>query len=270
MFPKDSGSVLKVYYAQVKKNDKDEQVKANKVQVNISPYTDGWDEDHLPWCFPFSMHLGSTENSAINTIPVIDSMVYVTKIFNKWYYIADARVGDEKNLAEYFFDNVKDELGELEIIDGPDSEYPNVVSFIYENGFCISYDTTDDNPYFSFYHPEGTYIVIDKDGSIGGYSAKNIELKNADGVQVKIEEKNIFVTDGNDTENTITMDDQQFQLKNGDNKIVSNIDGITITDKNSNKWELKNTGTKLTDMNNNIVETTTTSIKLNNNLEIFQ
>jgi len=67
----------------------------------------------------------------------------------------------------------------------------------------------------------------------------------------------------------IILDKDKIEIKDNDNNIKLDNDGINIIDKNNNKIEMKNTGIKLTDKNNNTIDMNGGFIDLNGNTKKF-
>lgn len=98
-----------------------------------------------------------------------------------------------------------------------------------------------------------------------GMKPKDWDSKTTTQILFEDNENNLYVKyDGNT---------KVYEIKDtggNDIKIDSN-NGITITDKNTNKIELTSTGIKLTDKNTNTIEMTTAEVKINStSLEVFQ
>src|SRR5271157_3944161 len=223
MLPENSGQTLKLYKATVIKTDKNEDKQENKVQFKISPYMDNWTQNHLPWAFPFLLSLGATDSkkTTINQIPLINSEIWVGQLHLVWHYFGDCRARNQV-LAKYYFDNIKD----------------NLFSFIYDYGFSVNFDVKDNNAFFSFVHPSGTCIQIDKDGNTGLYSAKNIEIRTKNGNILKMDDQGIS--------GTIK---KGFDFKDdNNNEIKGDTTGVIITDGvNNNKIKMSSQGVVIND-----------------------
>jgi len=272
----DFGQTIKFYYAKVIKTDKDESEKANAIQFKISPLMDSWTSDHLPFAYPLNQFFGSAENSGNNSVPLVDSFVWITWIMNRYYYVFNAEQ-NTANLANKYFSDVQDKLGELENIEKPDLSYPECVSFFYESGICVSYSTNSDKPIYSIYSPTGSYCIIDKNGGIGAYSVdnleahaeKNIYITKKDGLNFYTEDKNIHLEDGNGNKTDWTDTGTAFEDKNA-NKITTDDQGMVLEDKNGNKSEYTSSGIKHTCLNSNEVEMKAGMVDINGgNLQIL-
>ena len=197
MINESFGITLKLYYAKVIAIDTEEQTREGAIQFKIEPIHSGYQDAHLPFAYPLNLFSGASAESGITNIPIVDSFVWVTKLLNKWFYVFDARTTPHL-IAEKYYDEIQDNMDELDQITAPDLEYPDAISFFYESGICVTYSGDSENPIYSVYHPSGSYIIIDKNGNLGGYSAKEIEFKNADGVQFKTDGGDTYFVDGND------------------------------------------------------------------------
>jgi hypothetical protein len=84
---------------------------------------------------------------------------YDKELNKKLYYIADVNLANF-GASNLFDDNVKSS------ITGFTSAYPDVKNFHLKNGVNIAVSSSDDNPEIAIYHPQGSYIFINKDGEI--------------------------------------------------------------------------------------------------------
>jgi len=277
---------LKLCFAQVIDVDTDAEKQANAVKIKILGAHDEWDDDHLPWCYPLNQFYGSTENSGEVRMPLVDSFIWVTKLLNKWFYVFNGNQVTS-NLASKYFDDIQDELGELDQITAPDLEYPDCVSFFYESGLCVTYSTDSEKPIYSVYHPEGSYCIIDTDGNIGTYSVANIEMMTESGVHFYTDDENTYFEDGNENKISTTDDGIEIEDKNSNkwtstdegietedtngNKITTDSNGMILEDISGNTTTMSNTGIKHEDLNGNIIEMKAGMIDVNNgNLQTLQ
>jgi hypothetical protein len=249
---KTSKFSLNLYYAKVinvKDNENhSDKKKKNRVKIRVYPYMEDWKEDHLPWAWPMHPAItGGHDKGGMSASPSKDSYIWVffedEANWKRPYYFIDARFPNN-SLATKFYDDVKDKLGKLDKVSQPDPTYPDVISFFCDNGLCISYDRNSDSPMYNVYHPKGSYILIDKDGNVGIYSKKNVEVKTNDNVQFYTDGKNTKFTDGND------------------NKIETNSNGMKVTDKNSQEIKTSSTGIKMTTVGGSYVDIQDSQVKI--------
>ena len=157
---------IDLHYATIIDNDSLNSHYASKngaVKIKIPYMMDGVLDNDLPWALPFHMSVGGSNESGISCIPEIDSLVWVffydQELNKKLYYIADV------NLANFgpssIFDNdVKSHIS------GFTSSYPDVKNIHLKNGVNIAISSDDSNPEIAIYHPQGSYIFINKNGEI--------------------------------------------------------------------------------------------------------
>jgi hypothetical protein len=157
---------IDLHYATCIDNDSQNSpyaIKNGAIQIRIPYLMDGILDDDLDWALPFHLSVGGSNESGITCIPEIDSLVWVffydKELNKKLYYIADI------NLANFgpsslFEDNVKSN------IDGFSSSYPDIKNLHLKNGINIALSSDDSNPEISIYHPQGSYIFINKTGEI--------------------------------------------------------------------------------------------------------
>ena len=131
------------------------------VQIYVEPIMNGWDFDHYPWAYPETAGTGGSSDFGTSNIPETDSYVWVwheRKDFKNWFY-GGAVNNSEINPHKLFQTNVQAEIMSQSI-------YPDAKFFYFKNGICIGVDSSDSNPEFFMYHPEGASLFIDKDAKI--------------------------------------------------------------------------------------------------------
>jgi len=198
-----------LYVAKVIKNNdsqhKDKK-KEGRIQIKIDFLMKGFEEDHLPWARPFLLGTGGNAEYGSSSIPEEGSYVWVfflePDILRQAYYIANVNLSDI-NPHEFFSKNVKSRVKSSSI-------YPNTKFNTYKNQITTFIDSSADNPELGFYHPKGTYVLIDKEGTVNLKGAKDIKIEDGNG-----------------------------------NKLEKTDSGITVTDKNGNKVEMTSTGIKI-------------------------
>lgn len=147
----------------IKNNDlsdhKDKKAQG-RVQIKIDYLMSGFNPDHYPWVRPFSLGSGGSAAFGDSSVPEINSMVWVffleEEYLRQGYYIADVQLTDI-NPHTFFTDNVKSAISSA-------SEYPNTKYKSYKNKITTFVDSSDGNPELGFYHPKGTYFLVDKNG----------------------------------------------------------------------------------------------------------
>jgi hypothetical protein len=157
---------IDLHYATVIKNDSTlspSGLKNGGIQVKIPYLMDGINDDDLDWALPFHLSTGGSNESGLTCIPEIGSLVWVffydQENNKKLYYIADVNLTNF-GASNLFEDNVKSN------ITGFTSAYPDIKNLHLKNGVNIALSSNDDNPEIAVYHPQGSYIFINKNGEI--------------------------------------------------------------------------------------------------------
>jgi hypothetical protein len=138
-------------------------IKNGAIQIKIPYLMDGINDEDLDWALPFHLSVGGSNESGLTCVPEIDSLVWVffydKELNKKLYYIADVNLANF-GASNLFDDNIKSS------ITGFTSAYPDVKNLHLKNGINIAISSNDDNPEIAVYHPQGSYIFINKDGEI--------------------------------------------------------------------------------------------------------
>jgi hypothetical protein len=157
---------VELHYATVIENDSQDSyyaIKNGAIKIRINYLMENILDSDLPWALPFHLSIGGSTESGLTCVPEIGSLVWVffyDTLFNKkLYYIADVNLANF-SASNLFEDEVKSN------VDGFTSVYPNVKNIHLKNGVNIAISSEDDNPEISIYHPEGSYIFINKEGEV--------------------------------------------------------------------------------------------------------
>jgi hypothetical protein len=154
------------YIAKVVKNNSLQNTEGipsqnGSVQIYVEPVMNGWEEEHYPWAFPDTSGTGGSSDFGVSNIPEEDSYVWVwyeREDFKNWFYGGSVN-NNEINPHKLFQTNVQAELLSQSI-------YPNAKFFYFKNGICMGVDSSDDNPEFFVFHPEGASMFFNKDGKV--------------------------------------------------------------------------------------------------------
>lgn len=152
-----------LHVARVVKNDDSQHKdgkKQGRVQISVDYLMDGFSPDHLPWARPFFSGTGGSAEFGRSDIPEENSQVWVffydEPRLKQAFYVADVAFAD-LNPHEFFEKNIASKVESA-------SKYPNTKWKAYKNQITIGVDSSDDNPEIFFYHPQGTFGIIDKNG----------------------------------------------------------------------------------------------------------
>lgn len=198
-----------IYRAKVLDNDDPD--KLGRIKVEIYPVligeetarsldgVEGIAVDNLPWAVPaMPLFVGAGEGFGGFAIPEEDSFVFIFFEGGDVYqpvYFAEAQTGT-KGLP-------------------PDriTNYPNRKIFQTKNGIVIYLDDTEDEEEIKVLHPRGTFIRIDKDGSISATTVDEgneeddiIELVHSTGALIRIDK------DGNINVDTSTVENADVNI----------------------------------------------------------
>jgi len=169
--------VKNLHIAEVKINDDTQELFNSpgsnecRVQIYVEPLMKGWDTLDYPWARPF-FGGGSLSNGQVN-IPEVGDKIWVfcekPDIMKNWYYLSGTAL---KNLTVMqkvkIFLNGKFKIsrGSTGLGMGLSSKYPDVKLTHYKNGVIIGVSSNSSTPEIFIYHPEGSFINIDKEGKI--------------------------------------------------------------------------------------------------------
>ena len=142
-----------------------------RVKIYIEPIMKGWNTEDYPWARPFQGG-GSLSHGSLN-IPETGDKIWVVcenpELLKNWYYLSGVAL---KNLTVMqkvkIFLNGKFKLsrGSTGTGMGLSSKYPDVKLTYYKNGVVIGVSSNSSTPEIFIYHPEGSFINIDKEGKI--------------------------------------------------------------------------------------------------------
>lgn len=174
--------MLDLYYAKVVDNN--DPNKKGRIKIRIeSLHNEISDESLLPWAKQFSLSTGGSKEYGTSCIPEKDSLVWVgfhdKKEFKKPYYVADIHL-NEMHPHNLFEENTKS------VLEGFESEYPDVKYTYLPNGICVGY-TSGDSPEAFFVHPKASFY-INKDGET--------LFKDENENEIKISSEGITLTAG--------------------------------------------------------------------------
>lgn len=134
--------------------NREDPLKAGRVQVRVFPMFEGVADDDLPWAIPADPFMGGFSNVGGSIIPEVDAHVFVffeNGDFRYPVYFAGAPAitGGTPDIPE-------------EAVDG----YPNKKVYRTKEGVVIEIDDTPGDVKVKFSHPSGTKKEIASDGSV--------------------------------------------------------------------------------------------------------
>jgi len=194
---------LKLYYGRVVDNeDPDEK---SKVKVRLLPEMKDAQEDHLPWLKPFmvnNMTSGAYSHSPLEIGSTVWAFFTSDSFQTGWYITA--------SYLEDLFDwnDVAEDLNS--ITEGDNQEYPQARFIRYKDGTIVFHNTETGET--GTYHNTGTYVFIDKEGSVFVKSVKDIKFYNDNSSMEVKEDGTIELSNDSGSGNTFTVNGSTFEF----------------------------------------------------------
>lgn len=159
----------KLYFGRVEDNDDPDQL--SRVKVRLLPEMNDADVDHLPWVRPFMVENMTADSYSHKPLEVGSTVwcLFIDEYFKQGFYIAGTFID---GLFDY--GTVKDQIDSIPEIDS--QTYPQARFTRYPDGTIIFQNTSSGE--VGIYHSTGSYVVIDKEGSLTGYSKKDVKFYN--------------------------------------------------------------------------------------------
>lgn len=150
-------------------NDPDSK---GRIQVRLLPDLIDADEVDLPWVGPF-MSKSSTPDSSEHQPPDLKSPVWV--IFTDAYRQQGFYLNGNQSEDNFDFSKISQQLSTVAELGSQDQTTTRFTRFA--DG-TLTFQNSK-NKEFGVLHSSGSYMLFGSDGSITGFSSKNITLKNA-------------------------------------------------------------------------------------------
>lgn len=150
--------------------DNNDTLKEGRIQIYIESIMEGFTSIHYPYARPFIKGIGGNTDYGVLQIPRKSSKVWVfcenPDLMTNWFYLADVSLkslNPFKKIITFLSStfSLSNSAGGL----GLTSSYPDIEVKLYPNGIYTGVSLGDDAEMF-VYHPEGTFISINKDGDI--------------------------------------------------------------------------------------------------------
>jgi hypothetical protein len=260
-----------------------------RIQVKIYPELAEIPDADCPWAFPAS---GGIHGKSFG-LPLKDQIITCfcwSRFWNEFSFLPFNITKPTEHLFAEWEKNQKPKITDMK--DDPEEEHFIVDE--YEDGFTVFHDTK--NSQHGFLHPTGTFIVINKDGSVWVKSVKkytfhndeddlffeadsesgDLILKTKGSIDRKVDGDVTEKVNGNVTERVVgdvtKKVDGDYTLENtgksggitiknavGGIKIISNAGNIS-QDSKAGFFTLKNT---ITDLNKDVVDVLLTALTTN-------
>jgi len=169
--------IKNLHIAEVKKNDDTLEdfyspgSNECRVQIYIEPKMKGWNQTDYPWARPF-FGGGSLSHGKVD-IPEIGDKIWVfcekPDLMKNWYYLSGTALKSltvMQKVKLFLSGKFKTSRGTTGAGLGLTSKYPDVKLTHYKNGVIIGVSSSQSTPEIFIYHPEGSFIEIDKEGKI--------------------------------------------------------------------------------------------------------
>lgn len=155
--------------------DNNDTLKEGRIQIYIESIMEGFTTTHYPYARPFIKGVGGSTDYGILQIPRKNSKVWVfcenPELMTNWFYLADVSLKSLNPFKKIMtFLSTTFSLSNVNGGLGLSSSYPNIEVKLYPNGVYTGVSLGND-PELFIYHPEGTFISINKDGDINTKSS---------------------------------------------------------------------------------------------------
>jgi hypothetical protein len=144
-----------------------------RIQLKIYPELSEIADTDCPWCFP---HTGGVHGKSFG-VPLVEQLVTCVvwnRYFNEITFLPFNITNPTEHLFDNWMENQRSEVADMET--DPEEEHFIVEQF--EDDFTVFHDTK--NSQHGFLHPTGTYLTVNKDGSIWVQSVKKCTFHNKD------------------------------------------------------------------------------------------
>jgi hypothetical protein len=147
--------------------------KLGRIQLKIYPELSEIADTDCPWCFS---HTGGVHGKSFG-VPLVDQLVTCV-VWNRYFNEITFLPFNITNPTEHLFDDwIKNQRSEVVDME-TDPEEEHLIVEQFEDDFTVFHDTK--NNQHGFLHPTGTYLAINKDGSIWVQSVKKYTFHNKD------------------------------------------------------------------------------------------
>jgi hypothetical protein len=148
--------------------------KLGRIQIRVYPeLSEISSESDLPWCFP---HTGGIHGKSFG-VPLIGQLITCViwnQYFNEITFLPFTITKPEEHIFDKWMENQRSEVTDMEA----DPKEEHLVVDQYEDDFTVFHDTK--NNQHGYLHPSGTYLVVNKDGSVHIQSVKKYTFHNKD------------------------------------------------------------------------------------------
>lgn len=133
--------------------------KLGRIQLKVYPELSSILDADCPWCFP---HTSGVHNKSFG-VPLVGKLITCVVWNRYWNEITFLPFSITKPTEHLFDDWIKNQRPNITDME-TEPEEEHLVVDQFENDFTIFHDTK--NNQHGFLHPSGTYIIVNKDGSV--------------------------------------------------------------------------------------------------------
>jgi hypothetical protein len=145
--------------------------KLGRIQLNVYPELAEIEDADCPWAFP---HTGGIHGKSFG-VPLVDQLITCV-VWNKYWceisFLPFNITKPEEHIFDKWMEKQRPEIKDMKT----DPEEEHLVVEQYEDDFTVFHDTK--NNQHGYLHPSGTYLAIDKDGSIWVQPVKKYTFHN--------------------------------------------------------------------------------------------
>jgi hypothetical protein len=147
-----------------------------RVKVNCPPLMHGWKSSDYPWAFQAKSGTGGSNDFGTSEIPEVGTYVWAwheKANYKNWFYGEDVHwYSGTKQISPHllFIQYVKSIISSI-------ASYPDVKYKYYKNGICTGVSSSSSAKEAFLYHPSGTYVMVENDGTLNAVMATGKPFK---------------------------------------------------------------------------------------------
>lgn len=147
-----------------------------RIQINCPPLMHGWKSSDYPWAFQGKSGTGGSSDFGTSEIPEVGTYVWAwheKANYKNWFYGEDVHwYSGTKQISPHllFIQYVKSIISSI-------ANYPDVKYKYYKNGICTGISSSSSAKEAFLYHPSGTYVMVENDGTLNATMATGKKFK---------------------------------------------------------------------------------------------
>jgi hypothetical protein len=147
--------------------------KLGRIQLKVYPELAEIADSDCPWAFPHTSGIHG-KSFGVPLIGQLISCVVFNRYWNEITFLPFNITKPEEHIFDKWIDKQCSKIKDIEV----DPEEEHLIVEQYEDDFSVFHDTK--NNQHGFLHSTGTYVMIDKEGTVYIESVKNLMLHNDD------------------------------------------------------------------------------------------